>query len=123
MTATAALDGAKNRCEVSNTGGKATSQPRTLTVVTAPKITAQPKKASVKAGKKVTFKVKASGYDLTYQWYYQKPGAKKWVKIKNAVKPSYSFKAGRSKNGYKYRCYVTNPAGTVKSKTAKLTVK
>ena len=87
------------------------------------KITAQPKKASVKAGKKVTFKVKASGYDLTYQWYYQKPGAKKWVKIKNAVKPSYSFKAGRSKNGYKYRCYVTNPAGTVKSKTAKLTVK
>ena len=124
VTAAAALDGARYRCVVTGEGGKtATSNEVTLTVVTAPKITAQPKKASVKAGKKVTFKVKASGYDLTYQWYYQKPGAKKWVKIKNAVKPSYSFKAGRSKNGYKYRCYVTNPAGTVKSKTAKLTVK
>ena len=124
VTATAALDGARYRCVVTGEGGKAaTSNEVTLTVVTAPKITAQPKKASVKAGKKVTFKVKASGYDLTYQWYYQKPGAKKWVKIKNAVKPSYSFKAARSKNGYKYRCYVTNPAGTVKSKTAKLTVK
>jgi hypothetical protein len=124
VTAAAALDGARYRCVVTGEGGKtATSNEVALTVVTAPKITAQPKKASVKAGKKVTFKVKASGYDLTYQWYYQKPGAKKWVKIKNAVKPSYSFKAGRSKNGYKYRCYVTNPAGTVKSKTAKLTVK
>ena len=124
VTAAAALDGARYRCVVTGEGGKtATSNEVTLTVVTVPKITAQPKKASVKAGKKVTFKVKASGYDLTYQWYYQKPGAKKWVKIKNAVKPSYSFKAGRSKNGYKYRCYVTNPAGTVKSKTAKLTVK
>ena len=124
VTAAAALDGARYRCVVTGEGGKtATANEVTLTVVTAPKITAQPKKASVKAGKKVTFKVKASGYDLTYQWYYQKPGAKKWVKIKNAVKPSYSFKAGRSKNGYKYRCYVTNPAGTVKSKTAKLTVK
>ena len=124
VTATAALDGARYRCVVTGEGGQSvTSGEAALTVVTAPKITTQPKKASVKNGKKVTFKVKASGYDLKYQWYYQKPGTKKWVKMGGKTKATLSFTAKKNKNGYKYRCYVTNAAGTVKSKAVKLTVK
>ena len=124
VAAAAALDGAKYRCVVTGEGGQSvTSGEAALTVVTAPKITTQPKKASVKNGKKVTFKVKASGYDLKYQWYYQKPGTKKWVKMGGKTKATLSFTAKKNKNGYKYRCYVTNAAGTVKSKAVKLTVK
>ena len=124
VTATAAMDGNKYRCVVTGESNQtATSNAGTLTVVTLPKITTQPKKASVKAGKKVTFKVKASGYDLKYQWYYQKPGTKKWVKMGSKTKATLSFTAKKNKNGYKYRCYVTNAAGTTKSKAVKLTVK
>ena len=77
----------------------------------------------MKAGKKVTFKIKASGASLKYQWYYQKKGTTKWVKIAGATKSTYSFTAKKSKNGYNYRCTVTNAAGSVTSKAVKLTVK
>ena len=123
VTASADLDGAKYRCEVSNTADKVTSDAATLTVIYKPVIKTQPKKASVKAGKKVTFKVKAVGGNLKYQWYYQKPGTKKWVKMSGKTKATLSFKAGKSKNGYKYRCLVKNEAGKTYTKTVKLTVK
>ena len=92
-------------------------------VISKPKITTQPKAASVKVGKKVTFKVKATGGGLTYQWYRQKPGTKKWEKISKATKATYSFKAAKKWNGYKFRCLVKNDAGKVYSKAVKLTVK
>jgi Leucine-rich repeat (LRR) protein len=127
VTAAKELDGSSFRCEI--TGAKRdgketlTSEAATLTIVSKPKVTAQPKAASVKAGKKVTFKVKASGGSLTYQWYRLKPGAKKWEKIKKATKASYSFKAAKKWNGYKYKCLVKNKAGKVYTKAVKLTVK
>ena len=71
----------------------------------------------------MTFKVKAKGLELKYQWYYQKPGSKKWVKISKAAKATYSFKAKKKQNGYKYRCLVKNAAGQVYTKAVKLTVK
>ena len=127
VTAAKELDGSSYRCEI--TGAKRdgketlTSAAATLTIVSKPKITTQPKAASVKAGRKVTFKVKASGGSLTYQWYRLKPGAKKWEKIKKATKSSYSFKAAKKWNGYKYKCLVKNKAGKVYTKAVKLTVK
>ena len=123
FTAEAGQNGNEYRCEVSNSAGKATSKAIKLTVLTKPKIITQPKTAKVKVGKKVTFKVKATGENLKYQWYRLKPGTKKWEKISKATKASYSFKATRKWNGYKYRCLVKNEAGKVYSKTVKLTVK
>ncbi len=110
-------------CEVSNGGGVVCSNPAKITELKKPKITTQPKSAKVKVGKKVTFKVKATGENLKYQWYRLKPGTKKWVKISKATKASYSFKATKKWNGYKYRCFVKNEAGKVYSKAVKLTVK
>ncbi len=123
FTADSVQNGRRYRCEVSNDKGTVSSEEAKLTVVTKPKITTQPKAASVKAGKKVTFKVKATGGELTYQWYYQKKGTTKWVKISKATKATYSFTVKKSQNGYKYRCTVTNAAGKVNSKAVKLTVK
>ncbi len=127
FTATKEMDGGRFKCRVYCEGVRETfeqeSDAATLTIVSKPKITAQPKAASVKAGKKVTFKVKASGGSLTYQWYRLKPGAKKWEKINKATKSSYSFKAAKKWNGYKYKCLVKNKAGKVYTKAVKLTVK
>ena len=99
----------------------AAAKVRSLSV---PKITTQPASKTVTAGAKVTFKVKASGGVLKYQWYYQKPGTSKWVKItKNAAAAAYSLTAKKSLNGYKYMCRVSNTAGYVKTEPAKLKVK
>ena len=123
FTASAGQSGSRYRCRVRNAAGEEISDEAVLKVVTKPRITTQPKAASVKAGKKVTFKVKATGGELKYQWYYLKPKTSKWVKMGGKAKATLSFTAAKSKNGYKYRCYVTNKAGTVKSKAVKLTVK
>ena len=88
-----------------------------------PVIKTQPKSASIKAGRKVTFKVKAAGEALKYQWYVMKKGTSKWVKINNATSASYKFSVKKKLSGYKYRCKITNTAGTTTSKAVKLTVK
>ncbi len=123
VTAAKEINGQKYFCRVSNGVGSKDSDVVTLTIVVKPKITTQPKAVSVKAGKTATFKLKASGGGLSYQWYYQKPGSSKWVKVSKATKATYSFKAAKNKNGYKYRCVVKNAAGKVTSKAVKLTVK
>ena len=94
-----------------------------IVCVVPPKITSQPKSVSVKAGRKVTFRVKATGDALKYQWYLQKPGTKKWTKVKNAAKAVLTFKATKKMNGYKYRCRVYNKTASVYSKTVKLKIK
>ena len=117
------MSGDQCYCKVSNSGGSVCTDTVEIWIVTTPKITTQPKAVSVKAGKKVTFKIKAGGEGLQYQWYYQKPKTTKWVKISGATKATYSFTAKKTKNGYKYRCKVTNAAGSATSKAVKLTVK
>ena len=123
FTAKKSQNGYRYLCVVSNKGGEVYTSAKKLTVVTAPKIPTQPKPATVKAGKKVTFKVKATGGELKYQWYRLKPGTKKWVKISKATKATYTFKAAKKWNGYKYKCLVKNAAGKKYSKAVKLTVK
>lgn len=123
FTATKAKNGWKYFCVVTNNGGVVYSQSATLTVISAPTITTQPASKTAKAGAKVTFTVKAKGGSLTYQWYYQKPGTSTWKAISTGKAATLSFTAKAAKNGWKYRCTVSNPAGKVNSKSVKLTVK
>ena len=123
VTAKPALNGAKYRCLVRNRDWILFSNAAKLTVVSRPKITGQTGSASVKPGSKVTFKVKATGGALKYQWYCMKPGANKWVRIAKATKASWTVKASKKVNGYKYRCLVYNEAGKAYSKAVRLTVK
>ena len=117
-------DGYKYKCVVKNADSSVTSSVVTLTIVTTPKITAQPKSVTVKAGQKATFSVTATGISLKYQWYYQKPGTTKWIKVSiNGTSATYTLTTAERHNGYKYRCVVTNAAGSVISKEVTLTVK
>ena len=60
---------------------------------------------------------------LKYQWYLRKPNSTKWQLITSGTKASFTFTAKKAKNGYKYRCLVSNAAGEVYTKAVKLTVK
>ena len=85
--------------------------------VTAPSITSQPVSASVAADEEVVFSVTASGdAPLAYQW--KRDGAD----IAGATSASYSFNAGLADDGASFTVTVSNPAGSVTSDAATLTV-
>ena len=91
--------------------------------VTAPSITTQPGNATVKAGETATFTIVAGGTDITYQWKIDRNDGNGWVNIANATATSYTTSTvDISCSGFKYRCEVSNSAGTVTSNTAVLTV-
>ncbi len=91
--------------------------------IKVPVITSQPQDVTVKDGETATFTVVATGTDLTYQWERDKgKGFEKWGGIYGK---SASFTTGvlsKGCNGYKYRCIVSNSAGSVTSDSATLTV-
>ncbi|MBQ5543243.1 MAG: hypothetical protein IIU06_09300 [Erysipelotrichales bacterium] len=123
-----ARNGYQYKCEVSNSGGKVTSNTVTLTVVTKPKITAQPSSKTVSAGNAVEFKVTASGGGLKYQWYYRTSSSGTWMKSTAACATTNTYKLTASqvvkaRSGYQYKCVITNAAGTVTSNIVTLTVK
>ena len=127
VTGTAANAGYQYKCEAKNKDGSVTSDIVTLDVeYHLPEIVTQPKGAKVKKNAKVTFNVEANDpYDeeLTFQWYYRKSSKAKWTKIKGATEATYSFKATAKKNGYQYKCDITNRDGTVSTKAVTLKVK
>ena len=123
VKAAAGLNGTKYRCIVRNGDWIRFTKAAKLKVAEKPRITYQTGNVTAKSGQKVSFKVKASGTDLKFQWYCMKPGAKKWVRIAKATKASWTVKASKKVNGYKYRCLVYNEAGKAYSKAARLTVK
>ncbi len=123
--ATMALNGARCYCEVSNPAGSVRSEAVILTVVAKPVITKQP--AAMKAGlrKLVSFSVSAAGEGLSYQWYVSIDGGKTFAPIDaiSARTSKYSFRVDKAVyNGYRYRCEVTNLAGTVTSQAALLSI-
>lgn len=91
--------------------------------IKVPVITSQPQDIAVKDGETATFTVVATGTDLTYQWERDTgKGFEKWGGIYGK---SASFTTGvlsKGGNGFKYRCIVSNSAGSVTSDSATLTV-
>ena len=102
---------------VSNSAGSVTSAPATLTVLVPPSITQHPKSQTVDAGVDVTLAVSASGSEpLSYQWRFNGnplAGATSSSLVLTNVQPD---KAGS------YSAVVSNPAGSVISDAAVLTV-
>ena len=117
--ATTAADNASTfRVVVSNAAGNTPSSTATLTVQSPPSITTQPAGVTVTAGQTANFSVAAAGTSpLSYQW--QKNGAN----ISGATSSSYTTPATKtSDNGASFVVSVTNPAGSISSGTAILTV-
>ncbi len=124
VTATMARDGYQYRCKVTNSGGTVYTGAATLTVIAKPAITTQPASKSVKQNATVKFTVKATGGALNYQWQYRTSSAGTWKDstLDSAKSATLTLNATGSRNGYQYRCKVSNTAGTVYSDAATLTI-
>jgi hypothetical protein len=102
---------------VTNVAGTVTSSAATLTLLTAPVITKQPMSLTNTAGTTATFTVGATGTaPLNYQWF------KSGIALAGATSSSLSLAKVSSTNSGNYTVSVANPAGTVMSTVATLTV-
>lgn len=82
-----------------------------------------PDDASVLEGEQAVFTVTAKGSGaLSYQWQIDRGSG--WEDLKGATEKSYTTSPAKLENdGYLYRCVVTDSRVSVKSRTAKLTVR
>lgn len=107
-------------CIVFNNADTVKSTAATLAVtksIVAPAITVQPADQTVTEGQSATFAVTASGTSLSYQW---KKGT---AEIANATSATYTAQnVTTADDGSEYSCTIKNSAGTVTSRTAKLSV-
>lgn len=69
----------------------------------------------------VTFTIGVSGYN-NYEWSVTPDGIN-WNVIEGVISSNYSFTADLGKNGYQYKCYISNVCGSVTSSVASLNVK
>jgi hypothetical protein len=94
------------------------------TAATAPTITTHPLNASRTVGQTATFSVTATGTaPLTYQWQSQASGATSFTSISGATTSSYTTPIlALIDHNKRFRCNVTNSAGTATSNAATLTV-
>lgn len=91
--------------------------------VDAPAVTAQPRSVSVTVGEKATFEVTATGTDVTYQWKIDRNDGNGFVDITGATGAAYTTGVtDRDCNGFKYRCFISNAAGSATTDTVVLTV-
>lgn len=91
--------------------------------VDAPAVTVQPKSVSVTVGDTAKFEVAATGTDVTYQWQIDRNDSNGFVDITGATGATYTTGVTDIDcNGFKYRCVLSNAAGSVTTDTVVLTV-
>ena len=125
VPATAGRNGYQYRCIVTNSAGSVYSNAATLKLkADAPVIKTQPSSVTVDEGSTAVFAVAATGDGLTYQWQYRTSASGTWARATANGNTSATLfvPATGGRNGYQYRCAVTNNGGTVYSKAATLTV-
>ena len=121
IVAEAKRNGYQYRCKVSNADGYSYTKNATLTVSKKPVVTEQPADAVALAGETVKFTVKADGA-TSYQWYYRKTADGSWNKSSGATGASLSVEVKSYRDGYQYRCKLTNANGYVYSEAATLSL-
>ena len=121
FVATLADNGAQFRCRVWNDDDEQTSGAATLTVTPVPpKFSTHPRGATVNAGTTVTFKAKASGTNVTYQWYVKKTADGDWEPVDGETGLALTVVAAAEMNGWQFRCTATADGFTADSKIATL---
>ena len=124
VRATEARNGYQYRCKVTNFIGTVYSEPAGLSVIWKPEIWEQPYDVEIPAGEEATFFVGAEGYGLSYQWQYLAPGYSRWRNCTSdgATTEEMIVIAQTFRNGFRFRCRITNDAGTVYTEPVTLTV-
>ncbi len=121
--ATLAREGYQYRCKVTNNG--VTEYSEIVTLKLKRLITAQPKSTSGALGSKVQFSVTAAdGSDLSYRWQYSTDGGETWkyTTLTGCKTSTLTVTVTEARNGYRYRCLVSNHGVTVTSNAARLSV-
>ena len=116
VTAKSANDGYEYKCYiVSSFGEIAESDTAVLHVlsVPGPEVIIQPEDSRTIAGSTAVFHIEAEGTDLLYQWYYRTSEEGTWRKTtaEGNTSDTLQVTALYSRDGYQYRCAVTNAAG------------
>jgi len=112
-----ASDAANYYVVVTNVAGSATSATATLAVIVPPSITLQPSDLTVNQGSLAAFSVTAGGTaPFTYQW--RKGG----VNLTAGTASTLSIPAAQPSDVGNYDVILTNPAGSVTSNTATLSI-
>ncbi|MCD8120108.1 MAG: hypothetical protein LUE29_11655, partial [Lachnospiraceae bacterium] len=110
------------RCIVTDANGNTLTSDVAELIVSTLTITTQPQDITASDGDTVYFTIAVTGTDVTYQWQYSTNGGTTWV---NSVGTSASYRVDvyTRKNGYLYRCIVTDANGnTLTSDVAELIV-
>lgn len=118
--------GYKYHCIITDeSGNTVTSNAVTLTVKQRFGIIDHPKSITAPVGETVAFTVAAEGEGLTYKWQWYKEATSSWgdTTVEGNTTSSIRMEATESRNGYKYRCVITDKNGnTLTSAEAVLTV-
>ena len=121
IIASRANNGSQYYCRIQNADGEVDTNVVTLTVTPQPPtVKTQPKDAAVKLGAKAKFKVKATGKNVTYQWYYRTSETGEWILIDGATKATYEIVATEANIGWQFRCLAKNDDGQAYSDPATL---
>ena len=106
-------DGYKFRCVVTDGGNKtATTIAVTLRVTVPLIISTQPKDYTGEVGSTASFKIAAQGKGIKFQWQTYSSG--KWVNssLQGSNTATLSVPVIKSRDGYKFRCVVTDSTNT-----------
>jgi alpha-tubulin suppressor-like RCC1 family protein len=113
------------RASFKNSIGTTNTEAATLTVRKAPAVTKQPAGATVAEGNDATFEATASGFPApSVQWEVSEDGGGTWQALEGATTTPLVLQAvTHLQDGNEYRAVFSNPAGSVTTEAATLTVR
>ena len=122
VKAVAYREGYQYRCLVKNSSGSIYTNNAALHILAKPAIKTHPKTTTVAEGETAKFTVAATGGNLSYQWYYRVSSTGTWTKCTGTGcnTATLSVKAVAYREGYQYRCLVTNSLGSIYTNNAAL---
>ena len=116
-------NGCRYRCRINNPAGRIVSKEvRILAEDLPPVIVEHPHSYDLSMNYSVEMSVSAVGVGLQYQWQYLKAGDKDWRVLTGKTSSSITVRASATNDGCKYRCIVSNPAGSTTSNEARIRI-
>jgi len=116
VTATGARNGYDYRCVITFADGTVlTTEPAELLVETYITDVVGPNDQIVVVGYKGQFTASAQGEAIKYKWQYQRPGDTGWyyTTMEGNNLPTVLIETNTARDGYKYRCEITDVTGNI----------